>query len=134
MASIYYRGKAPAGSWWLQYYHPRSGKLERFSLATGDRCAADLIRMRVGIEIELLKPTIASARVPAVVLENLGLLAEGSPAATSETLATAASERETHNESSPPLNNDGSGIKKENRATLIEGLERYIDLIRAENA
>ncbi|HWL51591.1 MAG TPA: site-specific integrase, partial [Chthoniobacteraceae bacterium] len=130
MASIYYRGKTPAGSWWLQYYHPRSGKLERFSLATGDRCAADLIRMRVDIEIELLKPTIASARVPAVVLENLGILSDAS----SEAPAMEVPEREIRNGSSASPKNGSLEKKKENRATLIEGLERYINLIRAENA
>lgn len=58
MASIYYRGKPPGGCWWVQYYHPRSGELSRFSLLTGDRYAAEVIRRRVELEVELRRPEL----------------------------------------------------------------------------
>jgi integrase len=128
MASIYYRGKAPAGCWWLQYYHPRTGDLERFSLATGDRCAAYLIRLRVDLEIELLKPNIASARVPTPILVNLGL----APAASLD--AQGVAEASQLGATSVPVKNGNPALQKEKRTALVEGLERYITFIRAENA
>jgi hypothetical protein len=73
MASIYYRGRPPAGCWWLQFYHPVTGELMRFTLATGDRFAAELIRQRVELECELLKPQIALVTLPLEIRENLGL-------------------------------------------------------------
>ncbi len=55
---IDYRGKAPDGSWWLQYYHPRSGKLDRFSLTTSDRCAEEVLHhfAEVLLKIGMMEP------------------------------------------------------------------------------
>jgi len=72
MASIFYRGKPPAGCWWVQYYHPRSGEITRFSLATGDRYAAEVIRRRVELEVDLRRPELQLQFLPAPIVENLG--------------------------------------------------------------
>ena len=72
MASIYYRGKPPGGCWWVQFYHPRSGELCRFSLATGDRYGAEVIRRRVELEVELRRPELQLQAIPVSIVENLG--------------------------------------------------------------
>ncbi len=72
MASIFYRGKPPAGSWWVQYYHPRSGELSRFSLVTGDRYSAEVIRRRVELEVDLRRPELQLQPIPPDVLKDLG--------------------------------------------------------------
>ncbi len=73
MASIYYRGKPPAGTWWVQFYHPRNGALARFSLATGDKFAAEQLRRRIELEAELRRPELQLVQIPPPVLECLGV-------------------------------------------------------------
>ena len=71
MASIYYRGKAPAGCWWIQFYHPRTGELSRFSLCTGDRYGAEVIQRRVELEVELRRPELQLVQIPPPLTECL---------------------------------------------------------------
>ena len=73
MASIYFRGKSPAGSWWLQFYHPESGELLRFSLGSGDGAYADLVRRRVEIELALLDRAISSVELPPEIATAAGI-------------------------------------------------------------
>jgi integrase len=72
MASIYYRGKPPAGTWWVQFYHPITGELSRFTLATGDKFAAEQLRRRIELEAELRRPELQLVQIPPPVLESLG--------------------------------------------------------------
>jgi hypothetical protein len=65
-------GGPPGGSWWIQFYHPITRKLERYSLSTVDECAANLTLRRVNLEVALRRPDIASVVLPAPVLECLG--------------------------------------------------------------
>ena len=81
MASIYYRGKAPAGCWWIQFYHPRTGELSRFSLATGDRYAAEVIQRRVEHEVELRRPELQLVEIPPPLTECLELASKTAPTA-----------------------------------------------------
>jgi integrase len=75
MASIYFRGKLPGGSWWIQYYHPVTRQLERFSLATCDRHQADALCRRLDAEIQLLDPQVANVLLPAEIVVSLGIKA-----------------------------------------------------------
>lgn len=113
MASIYYRGQAPNGTWWLQFYHPQTGALLRQSLETSDHCRAELLRERAQLEIALLKPTIASISLPERFHRNLG----GAP--TVETGRCVAQ---------PVL---PSTIT---RTTVETAVKEYVTLIRAENS
>jgi len=83
MASIYYRGKPPGGCWWIQYYHPLTGKITRFSLATGDRYAAEVLCRRVELEVNLRRPELKLQLLPPPIVVDLGpaLLGDASPVA-----------------------------------------------------
>jgi len=118
MASIFYRGKPPAGCWWVQYYHPRTGEITRFSLATGDRYAAEVIRRRVELEVDLRRPELQLQFVPAPIVENLG------PAFPTVALNVSPAPQETSPE---------PAVESKPRATTADLLKLYWHVIQEEN-
>lgn len=81
MASIYYRGAPPAGSWWVRLYHPQDGKPIRESLETTDEARAKLLCRRIELEAELARPEFSLIAVPSTVLEKMGRLQQTPPLA-----------------------------------------------------
>lgn len=118
MASIFYRGKPPAGSWWVQYYHPRSGEMTRFSLATGDRYTAEVIRRRVELEVDLRRPELQLQPLPPPVLEDLG---PAFPEASPKVILA------------PEANLPGASVESKPRATTADLLKLYWGMIQEEN-
>jgi len=60
VASIYQRRL----TWWVEFYHPLTGKPTRESLDTHDRARAELLRQRVELEVALLDPRFEAAEAP----------------------------------------------------------------------
>lgn len=115
MASIYYRGKPPGGSWWLQFYHPDTRALTRFSLGTRDEARADLVRRKAEAELELLDPAVRSVEFPRGLAARLGL--ETAPGRLSQQNKT-----------------QDYGSLNPRPMPVAEAIERYLAHIRAENA
>lgn len=121
MASIFYRGKAPAGCWWIQYYHPRTGATARFSLATGDRYTAEVIRRRVELEVDLRRPELQLQSLPICIVEDLG------PASPASSIVGLDGMR------IPPTASTESPTKLPARSTTGDLLKLYWDVIQDEN-
>ncbi|CAN5503752.1 hypothetical protein BH09VER1_BH09VER1_54830 [soil metagenome] len=101
MASIYYRGTPPAGSWWVQLYHPRDGKPIRESLETTDPARAKLLCRRIELEAELAQPEYTLLEVPSAVLERLGKAPQSPPSTSGSLLALSPSDHSASPDQSP---------------------------------
>jgi hypothetical protein len=63
MAAKYLRRQ----TWWVRFYHPRTGALMRASVETQDSARAELLRQRVEWEAALLEPRFQAANLPTCV-------------------------------------------------------------------
>jgi len=72
MATIYLRGKKEAGVWWVKFYHPVTAEALRLSLGTADEAMARRMQRRLEAEVGLLRPEIATVRLPEKVRQSLG--------------------------------------------------------------
>lgn len=64
MASLYFRGSPPNGTWWLRIDNPRKKERLRFSLQTPDKALAELIGQKVQLSFELSKPQLQGVEIP----------------------------------------------------------------------
>ncbi|MEO6054764.1 MAG: hypothetical protein ABIP97_12190 [Chthoniobacterales bacterium] len=110
MAAIYQRRH----TWWIRFYHPRTGKLVRESLGTPDSARAELLRQRVELEAALLEPRLQAAELPAAVSQALG---------------TPVSLPVIEVSATPVLPS-----VQIPRVSIEVALKSYIDFIRADNA
>jgi len=71
MASVFFRGSPPNGSWWLRIYNPKLKRPDRFSLKTADPARAELIAKKVELAFELSKPHLKGVEIPEEISEAL---------------------------------------------------------------
>jgi len=79
MATVFFRGSPPNGSWWLRIYNPKKKQLDRFSLKTGDRARAELISQKVELAFKLAKPELQVLEIPAEIALALEIREESKP-------------------------------------------------------
>lgn len=115
MAAKYLR----KNTWWLRFYHPRTGALIRASLETQDVARAELLRQRLELEAALLAPRFQAADLPS----GIRTLVHG------ERMANPSSEPAAEIVPTPP---PPSTAKPP--TGLEPALKAYLDFIRIENA
>ena len=122
MASIYQRRLI----WWIQFYHPRSGRLTRGSLETRDQARAELLRKKIEIEVQRLVPRLQAVEIPVAVLQLLGETKTVTvpPAPPSDSAENFPIQLPP---ASPPP-------KRASRVALDDALKAYIAFIKTDNA
>ncbi|MDR3405086.1 MAG: hypothetical protein P4L99_21485 [Chthoniobacter sp.] len=114
-------------TWWIRFYHPRTGALTRGSLETQDSAKAELLRQRVELEAALLESRFQAADLPPAVRE---LVCDPSrdhppvtPVATVELPAPIT-----------PLETPMPRPVAKPRTTIDAALKAYLDFIGVENS
>ncbi|MDR3405866.1 MAG: tyrosine-type recombinase/integrase [Chthoniobacter sp.] len=123
MASIYQRRH----TWWVQFYHPRSGRLTRGSLETHDKARAELLRQKIEIEVHRLTPRLQAVEIPAPVRELLG-----EPETIGVLAARPLDSAGNFPAAQPPP--ASSAPTRAARAAIDEALKAYIAFIHIDNA
>jgi integrase len=117
MAAKYLR----KNTWWIRFYHPRTGALMRASLETQDVARAELLRQRVELEAALLDPRFQAANIPPGIRALVGgrRVSNPPPEPAAETI--------------PPSAPTVCAAAKP-RTGIATALKAYLDFIRIENA
>jgi len=118
MAAKYLRRQ----TWWVRFYHPRTGALMRGSLETQDAARAELLRQRVELEAALLDPRFQAAEIPPGIREIVRDERREQPPA---------------EPAAPPLGvpeSPAPRVSAKPRATIDAALKGYLDFIRIENS
>lgn len=79
MASVFFRGSQPNGSWWLRIYNPKIKKPDRFSLKTGDQARAELLRKKIELAFDLAQPEFKAVEIPEEIAAALGIHDSSTP-------------------------------------------------------
>jgi len=126
MAAKYLRRQ----TWWVRFYHPRTGALMRGSLETNDAAKAELLRQRVELEAALLEPRFQAADLPLAVRELVcDPSREGVPVAPLMPVTSVEA-------SAPilPLETPMPRPVIKPRTAVDDALKAYLDFIRVENS